>query len=135
MAPAQSITFGDLSVGLAFSDEVQDPPLLPGEAGEERLLLRALPESAQDPVGQSRIEDAMTVVQEGLATKTRDSFFVANLYTVKGEIHEARATLLEATGDAASKAKSSDERHAAIESYAKSNEIDVALQKRMMEDR
>ena len=40
---------------------------------------------------QGKLDEAMTVVTEGIASASRESFFVANLYTVKGEIHEARA--------------------------------------------
>ena len=103
------------------------------EAEDVRNDARAL--LARLLVGQTQIEEAMRVVQEGIAASHRDSFFVANLYTVKGEIHEARATALDAAGDPASKAKAVDEKHAAIESFDKSNAIDVALQKRLMEER
>lgn len=101
------------------------------EAEDVRNDARAL--LARLLVGQSQIEEAMRVVQEGLAAATRDSFFVANLYTVKGEIHQARAAALDVAGDPASKARSVDEKHAAIESFDKSNQIDVAIQKRLME--
>ncbi|MDB4959039.1 MAG: hypothetical protein JWO36_6608 [Myxococcales bacterium] len=103
------------------------------EAEDVRNDARAL--LAKLLVGQGQVEEAMRVVQEGIVQSQRESFFVANLYTVKGEIHEARAAVLDSAPDAASKAKAVDEKHAAIESYAKSNEIDVALQKRLMEDR
>ena len=103
------------------------------EADDVRNDARAL--LAKLLVGQGKVEEAMRVVQEGIVQSQRESFFVANLYTVKGEIHEARAAQLVAASDPASKAQALDEKHAAIESYAKSNEIDVALQKRLMEDR
>ena len=44
-------------------------------------------------VSQNQLEEAMRTVEEGLAQSQRESFFVANLHTVQGEIHEARATL------------------------------------------
>jgi hypothetical protein len=53
---------------------------------------------------------------------------------VKGEIHEARAALLDAN-DAAQKAKIVEEKHAAIDSYDKSNSINTALQTKLMEDK
>jgi len=46
----------------------------------------------------------MNVVNEGLASG-RESFFVANLYTVQGEIHQARADALATATDPTSKAK------------------------------
>ena len=79
-------------------------------------------------VGQGQVDEAMRIVQEGLAQSQRESFFVANLYTVKGEIHEARA--VQAGSDAA---KVVEEKHAAIEAYDRSNAIDTKLQQQLME--
>ncbi|HEY1557910.1 MAG TPA: hypothetical protein VGF94_23940 [Kofleriaceae bacterium] len=83
-------------------------------------------------VGQGQLDEAMRVVQEGIAGSQRESFFVANLYTVTGEIHEARAQQLDG-GDAAAKARAIDEKHAAIEAFDRSNQIDIALQKQLSE--
>ena len=74
----------------------------------------------------------MTVVTEGIAQSQRESFFVANLYTVQGEIHEARAASLDA--DAARKAAANDERRAAIASYDHSIQINERLQKTLAGD-
>ena len=101
------------------------------EADDVRNDARAL--LAKLLLGQGQVEEAMTVVKEGIAQSARQSFFVANLYTVKGEIHQARAEALDAAGDAASKAKAVEEKHAAIEAFTKSNEIDEVLQKKLME--
>ncbi|HTR51528.1 MAG TPA: hypothetical protein VMJ10_12520 [Kofleriaceae bacterium] len=79
-------------------------------------------------VGQGDLDEAMHVVQEGIAGSQRKSFFVANLYTVEGEIHEARASKLPA-GDP----HVVDEKHAAIEAFDRSNQIDVELQKQLVE--
>lgn len=108
------------------------PPTAP-EAEDVRADARAL--LAKLLAGQGQLEDAMTIVDEGLAQRTRESFFVANLYTVKGEIHDLRATRLDAAGDAASKAKVIDERHAAIEAWDHSIAINKKLQTRLMEER
>lgn len=74
-------------------------------------------------LSQNQLDEAMTVVQEGLAAVSRESFFVANLYTVKGEIHYARANANpedpRATG----------EKRAAIDALDKSIKINEALQK------
>jgi tetratricopeptide (TPR) repeat protein len=96
------------------------------EAEDVRDDARAL--LAKLLVGKGDLDEAMRVVTEGLASSTRESFFVANLYTVQGEIHEARAAQLES-------AKAADEKRAAIESYDKSIEIDTKLQKRLMEEK
>ncbi len=101
------------------------------EAEDVRLDARAL--LAKLLIGQGKLDEASHVVDEGLASATRDSFFVANLYTVQGEIHEARAAAV-AAGDASAPA-ARDERHAAIEAYDRSIQINERLQKKLMEDR
>jgi hypothetical protein len=101
------------------------PPGTP-EAEDVRNDARAL--LAKLLVGQGQIEEAMRVVQEGIASSQRESFFVANLYTVKGEIHEARAASLDGQ-------RAVDEKHAAIDAFTKSNEIDERIQKQLVEDR
>ncbi len=96
------------------------------EAEDVRDDARAL--LAKLLVGKGELDDAMRVVQEGIASSTRESFFVANLYTVQGEIHEARAAQLAG-------AQAADEKRAAIASYDKSIEIDARLQKTLMEEK
>ncbi len=98
------------------------------EADDVRNDARAL--LARLLVGKGQLDEAMNVVMEGLSSP-RESFFVANLYTVKGEIHEARATQMAAAPDA-DKAKVSAERHAAIDAFTKSNDIDKKLQDQLM---
>jgi hypothetical protein len=102
------------------------------EAEDVRNDARAL--LAKLLVGQGQIEEAMTVVTEGIAQSQRDSFFVANLYTVKGEVHQARAAALDA-GDPANKSRIDDEKRAAIVAYDKSNAINTVLQQRLLEER
>src|SRR5665647_1342807 len=96
------------------------------EAEDVRADARAL--LAKLLVSQGQIEEAMRTVEEGLAQSQRESFFVANLHTVQGEIHEARAAQLDAEGEAG-KAKAADERRAAITSYDRSIQINEKLQK------
>ncbi len=102
------------------------------EAEDVRNDARAL--LAKLLVGQGQVEEAMTVVTEGIGQSQRESFFVANLYTVKGEVHEARAAALDASVPA-NQAKIVDEKRAAIEAYDKSNQINTVLQQQLMEDR
>jgi hypothetical protein len=98
------------------------------EADDVRNDARAL--LAKLLIGTGQLDEAARTVDEGLAASTRDSFFTANLYTVSGEIHEARAAAMD-KGDT----RVADERHAAIAAYDKSIQIDEALQKRLMEQR
>ncbi|MBL0212554.1 MAG: hypothetical protein IPQ07_01575 [Myxococcales bacterium] len=102
------------------------------EADDVRLDARAL--LAKLLVSQNQLEEAMRTVDEGLAQSQRESFFVANLHTVQGEIHEARATLADGEGEPG-KAKATEERRAAISSYDRSIQINEKLQKQLMEER
>lgn len=97
------------------------------EAEDVRNDARAL--LAKLLVGQGQLEEAMTVVTEGIAQSQRESFFVANLYTAKGEIHVARAQTL----DESDPSRIEAEKRAAIEAFDKSNAINAVLQKRLME--
>jgi hypothetical protein len=98
------------------------------EAEDVRNDARAL--LAKLLVSQNQLEEAMRTVNEGIAQSTRESFFVANLYTVQGEVHEARATALDTEGQ---KSKAAEERRSAIGAYDKSIKINEALQKKLME--
>ncbi|MBV8762835.1 MAG: hypothetical protein JO257_36455 [Deltaproteobacteria bacterium] len=121
---------GNTAAAIASVREIlslQFPPNAP-EADDVRNDARAL--LAKLLLGQGNLDEAMTVVTEGIAQSQRKSFFVANLYTVKGEIHEARAAQL-----ADDKAKATAEKHAAIEAYDASNAIDTELQKQLMESK
>ena len=73
----------------------------------------------------------MTVVTEGIAQSQRESFFVANLYTVKGEIHEARAALLDA--DDKAKAKTATRSTRRSRRTTRRTQINTELQKQLME--
>ena len=103
------------------------PPNTP-EGEDVRNDARAL--LAKLLVAQNQLDDAMRTVDEGIAQSSRKSFFVANLYTVKGEIHEARALAFETAGETA---KAVEERHAAIKAYDESIQINEGLQKQLME--
>lgn len=102
------------------------------EADDVRLDARAL--LAKLLVLQGKLDEAMRTVDEGLASSQRESFFVANLYTVRGEIHEARAVNYDAEGEA-SKGLAAASRRSAIEDYDRSIQINEKLQKQLMEKR
>jgi tetratricopeptide (TPR) repeat protein len=80
-------------------------------------------------LGKGDVEGAMKTVDQGLATATRDSFFLANLHTVKGEVHEARAAGFDDPASADARAAY----RAAIESYDASIQINERLQKALAE--
>ena len=91
------------------------------EADDVRNDARAL--LAKLLVSQGQLDEAMRVVEEGLASVTRESFFVSNLHTVKGEIHHARAQKLGNAEDPLARA----ERRLAIEALERSIKINEAL--------
>ncbi|MGE0870140.1 MAG: hypothetical protein AB7P03_16365 [Kofleriaceae bacterium] len=125
---------GNLAAATASVRQIlslQFPPGAP-EADDVRLDARAL--LAKLLVSQNQLDEAMRTVSEGLAGSQRESFFVANLYTVEGEIHEARAAQLDSEGEA-SKAAATQERHAAIEAFDRSIQINEKLQKQLWEGR
>jgi tetratricopeptide (TPR) repeat protein len=111
------------------------------EAEDVRLDARA--RLAKLLVSQGQLEEAMRTASEGLAQASRESFFVANLHTVQGEVHEARAAQLEAaiekTADDEQRKQLAKEvaaeKRAAIAAYDRSIKINEALQKRLMEGR
>lgn len=102
------------------------------EAEDVRNDARAL--LAKLLMSQGQIDEAARTIDEGLAQSQRESFFMANLYTVQGEIHEARAAAFDAAGESG-KSSAVDERRAAIDSYDKSIRINERLQKKLLEDR
>jgi tetratricopeptide (TPR) repeat protein len=101
----------------------------PADAPEaEDVLLDARARLAKLLVVDGRVDEAMKLVDAGIASARRDSFFLSNLHTVRGEVLEARAVTLEATDPAAATAA----REQAIAARLKSIEIDRALQESLM---
>lgn len=100
------------------------------EAEDVRLDARAM--LAKLLVAQGQVDAAMSIVDEGLASATRESFFVANLYTVKGEVLRAQADALVATGQPGDAERAKEIRRQAIIALDKSIAINDALQKRIL---
>jgi hypothetical protein len=71
------------------------------------------------------LDAAERVTQDGLTDAARDSFYLANLYNVRGEIHEARAATLD------DKTAANVELRRAIEAYAHGQDINVRVQARV----
>lgn len=104
------------------------------EAEDVRADARAL--LAKLLVAKGELDAAMSELDAGLASATRESFFVANLYTVKGEVLEAQAAMA-TTPDAGPEAmtRARELRRQAIVAFDKSISINTALQVRLLEDR
>ncbi len=119
---------GKLPEATAAVRQVLTIPFPDGAAEAEDVRHDARALLAKLLVGQGQLEAAMTVVDEGLAGATRESFFVANLYTVRSEVLRAQAAAL----DASDKPRADDLRRQAIMALEKSNQIAEALQKRLL---
>lgn len=74
-------------------------------------------------ITRGQLDEAMTVVDQGIASATRQSFFLANLHTARGEVLEARAEMIEDDDKAAAVTA----RRQAIESYDRAITIQKAL--------
>lgn len=78
----------------------------PKDAPEsEDALLDTRARLAQMRAAQGRLDEAMKLVDDGIASASRQSFFLANVHTVRGEIFEAKAEAAEVGSDAANRAK------------------------------
>ena len=123
---------GNLAAAIASVREILSlrfPPDAP-EAEDVRNDARALLAQAARRPGPARRGDERR--RGGPRASQRESFFVANLYTVKGEIHEARAAALDADarqGEGDRRAPRGDR------GYDASIKINKKLQEQLMEER
>ncbi len=100
------------------------------EAEDVRADARAL--LAKLLLAQGQADAAMSEIDGGLAAATRESFFVANLYTVKGEILEAQAAKLDGSTAPDDLTRARELKRQAIVAYDKSIAINEALQQQLM---
>jgi tetratricopeptide repeat protein len=121
---------GDTDGAIAAVSRILAIPFPAGAPEAEETLLDARARLAKLCLGAGRLDEARRVVDEGLATATRDSFFLANLHTVSGEVHEARAKQLEASDPAGARAA----RQAALAAYDRSIEINDRLQRQLLKE-
>ncbi len=91
----------------------------------EDVRLDAYAMLAKLRLGQGDLEGAMTAIDAGVDASTRESFFLANLHTVRGEVLEATAADRVSKNDDAGAAEA---RKQAIEAYGASIEINERLQ-------
>ena len=105
------------------------PPGAP-EADDVRADARAM--LAKLLLAQGQADAAMSEIDAGLAAAHRESFFVANLYTVRGEILEYQAAALDGAATPAELTRARELRRQAIVAYDKSIAINSALQARLM---
>ncbi len=120
---------GDLLAATAAVREILAIPFPPGAAEGQDVEFDARARLAKLLMAQEALDEALGIVEEGIAARTRDSFFLANLHTVAGEVHEAMARALDDEGNSAG---AEQERRAAIAAYDASIAINRALQQALM---
>lgn len=125
---------GKPDLAIAAVRSILAVPFPPGAPEAEDVLADARALLAKLLVAKGELDAAMSEIDAGLARATRESFFVANLYTVKGEVLEAQAVRLDETVPADA-TRSRELRRQAIVAFDKSISINAALQQRLMEDR
>lgn len=110
---------------IASVREILNIPFPAGSPEGEAVRLDARARLAKLLVQRGELDQALAVVNEGIARASRRSFFLANLHTARGEVLDARAAQLEERDEAAAKAA----RHQAIESYERS----IAIEKQLLQ--
>lgn len=98
-----------------------------GAPEAEDVLLDARARLAKLLVSKGSIDRAMKVVDEGIAGASRDSFFLANLHTVRGEVWQARAVRADEAG------KTDDAKRDRIEAI-KSFDRSIQINKRLLDE-
>lgn len=111
----QAIATVELILGIRFPA---------GSPEGEDVQLDARARLAKLLVTQGKLDEAMKTVDDGIAGARRQSFFLANLHTVRGEVFEARAA---AADDDDDKAAARTARRDAIEAYDRAIAIGKAL--------
>lgn len=112
--------------------QILDVPFPEGSPEAEDVELDARGRLGKLLLARGETESALAIVREGIDAAQRESFFLANLYTVKGEIHEARGEgLASGEGDPEAAARA---RERALEAYAESIAINERLQQDLMEE-
>jgi tetratricopeptide (TPR) repeat protein len=103
-------------------------PFPAGVPEGQDVLLDARARLGKLLLGQGDTEQALRVVEEGIAGSSRESFFLANLHTVRGEILEAIAQTTE------DPALARDRRKDAIAAFDRSIAINERLQKQLAKE-
>ena len=103
----------------------------PGGAPErDDVVVDAYGRIAKVHLGAGRVDEAMAAVEAGLREgRDRDTFYVAALHMIVGEIHEARASRARDGGDATT---ARTEARSAIEAYERSIAVNQKVLDRLL---
>ena len=104
----------------------------PADAPEgQDVQLDARARLAKLLVTRGRLDEAMNVVDSGIAGASRDSFFLGNLHSVRGEVWEARAVAVEEEDPAAAR----EARVEAIRAFDRAIEIENRLLEKLSREK
>jgi tetratricopeptide (TPR) repeat protein len=115
---AEALTALERVVAIAFPE---------GAPERDDVVVDAYGRMAKIQLGAGRLDEAMATVERGLREgRERDTFYVAALHMVVGEIHEARAAAAREASDATTAGSAARE---AIEAYERS----IAVNQRVLD--
>ena len=126
---------GKLDPAIASVRSILAIPFPAGAPEAEDVVADARALLAKLLIGKGELDAAMSELDAGLAQATRESFFVANLYTVKGEVLQAQAEVLAASVKPDDVTRTRELRKQAIVAFDQSIAINERLQKKLMERR
>jgi hypothetical protein len=112
----------DLEDALAVTFPDDDPQVTDAVRLDTRARLAKL------YLGAGRLDDALKIVDDGVAQAHGDSFFLGNLLHVAGQVHEARAV------HAADQGIAMAEKRAAIEAYGRSIDCEKRVQRALLKE-
>ena len=119
---------GAVDEAIAAVREVLAIPFPAGAPEAHDVLLDARARLGKLLLGKGASDEALRVVDEGIAGATRESYFLANVYTVRGEILESRAAAID------DEAQARALRIQAIEAFDRSIRINETIQKQLMKE-
>jgi tetratricopeptide (TPR) repeat protein len=119
---------GNVDAAIEEVGQILTIPFPAGAPEGQDVLLDARARLGKLLLGQAKQQEALRVVDEGIAASSRESYFLANLYTVRGEILETSAP------NAANEDEARQIRRQAIEAFEQSNQMQLKIQKRLMRE-
>lgn len=121
---------GDTAEALAALERVVAIEFPEGAPERDDVVVDAYGRMAKIQLGAGRLDDAMATVEKGLREgRERETFYVAALHMVVGEIHEGRAAAAREANDTATARSAARE---AIEAYERSIAVNQKVLDRLL---
>lgn len=121
---------GDTEGALAALERVTEVDFPPGAPERDDVVVDAYGRMSKLLIGAGKLDEAMAMVEKGLREgRERETFYVAALHMIVGEIHEARAAAAREAGDAATARSAARE---AIEAYERSIAVNQKVLDRLL---